>query len=274
MSNPLSLNGFNGSPWLGFTENLSGWIDAAAAAGFPLFAPDCPSLHKWVEAGRSLSQLAQTMCDAGVGCQAVTVAAMLDGSPQQDTDLAFAARAAQALGARFLQVNVAAATATDREAALVRACETVAGTGLRIAIEYMPITPLATLAETVALVDAVGRDKAGALVDIWHHSHDPEGWETLATCPLDAIAYVEFCDARAPLGNDLMLEMMDRRALPGEGVLDCTRFAELLKSRGYSGMVSVEVLDRERRGEPGAPLPPHPFAKACAQAAQRYFPQG
>lgn len=40
----LSLNGFNGSPWLTGAQDLGGWIDAAAAAGFPLFAPDCPAI--------------------------------------------------------------------------------------------------------------------------------------------------------------------------------------------------------------------------------------
>lgn len=265
--NSLSLNGFNGSPWLGLPENLSGWIEAAAQAGFAYYAPDCPALSKWLEGGKSLAALARQMRDAGVGCEAVTVAAMLNGSAQQNSDLAFATRAAQELGARFVQVNVAAPTPAERVAALQQACVVTAGTGLRLAIEYMPITPLATLAETLALIDAVGREQAGALVDIWHHSRDPQGWETLATIPLDAIAYVEFCDARAPLGNDLVAEMMDRRTMPGEGVLDCARFADVLQSRGYSGMVSVEVLDREWRDQP-----PAAFAQSCAQATERYFP--
>lgn len=263
----LSLNGFNGSPWLTGAQDLGGWIDAAAAAGFPLFAPDCPAIAAWLEAGHSLAALAQRFRDAQVGCAVVTVCGMLNNSEQQDSDLAFAAKAAVALDARFLQVNASAPDRATQRAALERACTLVDATGLKFAIEYMPITPLATLAATVELVDSVGRDKAGALVDIWHHSHDPDGWQTLASVPLDAIAYVEFCDALPPQSEDLQMEMLQRRAMPGEGALDCTRFASLLRDRGYDGMVSIEVLNAQWRDRPLAT-----FAAACAAAAERYFP--
>lgn len=262
----LSLNGFNGSPWLTGTQDLGGWIDAAAAAGFPLFAPDCPSIGAWLEAGQSLSALAQRFRDAQVGCAVVTVCGMLDDGPQQDSDFAFARKAAEALDARFLQINASAPDAATQRAALERGCAMLNGTGLKFAIEYMPTTPLATLAATVELIDSVGRDKAGALVDIWHHSHDPDGWQALATAPLDAIAYVEFCDALSPHSVDLQMEMLQRRAMPGEGVLDCTRFASLLRDRGYDGMVSIEVLSEEWRSRPL-----NDFATACAMAGERYF---
>ena len=263
----LNLNGFNGSPWLGGPENLGGWIDAAAAAGFAFFAPDCPAIAAWLEAGRTLPQLAARFRDAGTGCAVVTVAALLDGSAQQAQGLRFAARAADALGAAMVQVNVAAPTPAAQRAALEQACATLAGTGLKLAIEYMPTTPLATLADTLALVDAVGTDHAGALIDIWHHAHDPRGWETLATIPLAAIAYAEFDDARPAAGADLAAEMLHRRTLPGQGTLDCARFAGLLAARGYTGMISVEVLDDPWRGRPVAE-----FAAPCHRAARHIIP--
>ena len=263
----LSLNGFNGSPWLTGTQDLGGWIDAAAAAGFPLFAPDCPAIGAWLESGQSLSALAQRFRDAQVGCAVVTVCGMLDNSPQQDSDFAFALQAAEALDARFLQVNASAPDAASQRAALEKGCAMLDGSGLKFAIEYMPITPLSTLAATVELVDSVGREKAGALVDIWHHSHDPDGWQTLATAPLDAIAYVEFCDALPLESEDLQMEMLQRRTMPGEGALDCNRFAGLLRDRGYGGLVSIEVLNAEWRNRPLGY-----FANACALAGERYFP--
>lgn len=263
----LCLNGFNGSPWLGQREDLGGWIDAAAAAGFAQFAPDCPAIAAWLAAGRTLPQLATRFRDAGVGCGVVTVAALLDGSEQQGPALAFAAAAADALETPMLQVNVAAAGPAAQRAALEQACAQLDGTGLRLALEYMPTTPLATLADTLALVEAVGPERAGALVDIWHHSCDPDGWDTLATIPLAAIAYAEFDDARPRAGPDLTTEMLHRRTMPGNGVLDCARFAALLAARGYAGMVSVEVLDAEWRGRPVAD-----FARACRETARHFFP--
>lgn len=167
------------------------------------------------------------------------------------------------------QVNVSAVGRAAQETALARACDTLDGRGLKLAIEYMPITPLATLADTLALIAGVGNDRAGALVDIWHHSHDPAGWETLAAAPLDAIAYVEFCDAAPRESDDLTHEMLHRRRMPGDGVLDCARFAGLLARRGYAGMVSAEVLDEAWRARPAAQ-----FAQACHDASRRYFPAG
>lgn len=265
--NALTLNGFNRSPYLGFSENLPEWIDAAAAAGFAYYTPDFPAIAAWLEAGRTLPALAQKFRDAGIGCAVISVAAMLDGSEQQDRDLAFAAAAGEALGAQFLQVNVGAPDKPSQLAALQRACDTLAGTGLKLALEYMPVSPLATLADTVELVDAVGHDKAGALIDIWHHSHDPQGWETLSTMPLSAIAYAEFDDAMSPLSSDLIDEMLHRRTMPGEGVLDCARFARILRERGFDGLVSVEVINREWRERPVAD-----FARACHNTTRVFFP--
>ena len=265
--NALTLNGFNGSPYLGLPENLSGWIDAAAAAGFAYFTPDCPAIAAWLEAGRTLPALAQKFRDAGTGCAVISVAAMLDGSDQQDRDLAFAAAAGEALGAQFLQVNVGAPDKASQLAALEQACRAVAGTGLKLALEYMPVSPLATLADTLELLDAVGHESAGALIDIWHHSHDPKGWETLATIPLSAIAYAEFDDAMPPASSDLINEMLHRRTMPGEGVLDCARFAGILRQRGFDGLVSVEVINREWRDRSVSD-----FARACHDTTRRYFP--
>ncbi|WP_226016575.1 TIM barrel protein [Novosphingobium sp. FKTRR1] len=249
--NPLSLNTFNGSPWVGGAGDLGRWADAAAAAGFALLGPDCPSIDAWLATGRTMAGLSRRLRDAGIGCEIVGVCAMLDGSAQQRAALAQATRHAQALGANFLQVNVSAPDAAARLAAVEQAATAVAGTGLRLALEYMPITPLCTLAETLAIVTSIGTDTVGALVDNWHHAHDPQGWETLADAPLDAIAYVEFDDAQpAPANASLDDETMHRRTFPGTGVLECARFASLCRARGYNGVVSVEVLDRAWRDRP------------------------
>jgi sugar phosphate isomerase/epimerase len=133
----------------------------------------------------------------------------------------------------------------------------------------MPTRPLNTLAGTLALVEAIGTDRAGALVDIWHHSCDPAGWETLTAIPLAAVAYAEFDDARPRRGDDLAAEMLHHRTMPGEGTLDCARFASPLAGRGYAGMISVEVLDETWRG-----CPVREFAAACHDAARRFFPAG
>lgn len=280
MSNALSFNGFCRSPWYGGRADLAASVDAAARAGFDLFAPDCLSLAHWYEDGHSDADLARTMRDAGIACGPLAACALLDGSESALRQLERAAHAAVALGTTLLQVNLAAPTAETRRASVEQACRLLdeicadASASLRLAIEYMPTSPLATLAETLDIVAHVGAARAGALVDIWHHSHDPAGWETLAAAPLDAIAYVEFDDALPPLADDpaagtiagIMAEMMERRTFPGEGVLPTARFADLVRERGYRGLVSVEVLSREWLDRPLVE-----FATRCRQSAARFW---
>lgn len=265
--NPLSLNCFNESPWVGGSGDLGGWIDAAAASSFAFIGPDCPSIEAWLAGDGTLPALARRMRDAGIGCEVVAVCGLIDGSAAQLAGLQRAVTFAEALGARMLQVNVAAPDAPARLDAVAAAASLLDGTGLKLALEYMPFTSLSTLAETLEIVTEVGAARAGALVDIWHHAHDPGGWEALASAPLDAIAYVEFDDAKAPgQGVDLADETLHHRTFPGAGMLDCARFASAWRARGYTGMVSIEVLDRAWRGRPVGE-----FARACHAASAPYW---
>ncbi len=245
----LCLNGFNGSPYLGGAEDLPGWIDAAAAAGFAWFAPDRFSLEAWAARGGTLAQLSKHMGDAGIGCGFVAAVGML-GSGDVSAELNQARQAAEVLGTRFLQINLAAATPEARLQTVERACQVLDGSGLRLAIEYMPISPLASVRETVAIVQHVGTARAGVMIDIWHHCRGPDSWGDLASVPVDAIAYVELNDA-LPLQSDaLAAETLSRRTFPGEGEFDIAKFVRTVRGTGYQGMASVEILNEKWRSKP------------------------
>ncbi|OCC25514.1 hypothetical protein MB02_02445 [Croceicoccus estronivorus] len=263
---PFCLNGFNGSSYLGQQADLPGWIDAAARAGFPLFGPDVFSLAAWQENGGIMATLACRMRDAGVGCGYIAAAGMLGGEAAILPGLLQAADAADALGAPFLQVNMTGADTATRKAALEQACDVLAGRGLKLAIEYMPYTGLASVRETVSLAHHVGTDRAGAMIDIWHHSRGPDSWKDLASVPLEAIAYVELNDALPALSDDQTVETLSRRTFPGAGELDVDRFVTLLRDKGYNGMVSVEVLNEEWRGRDLTE-----FARRCHESTAAFW---
>lgn len=244
------LNGFNGSPYVGVEPDLPASIDAAARAGFAFFAPDRFSLAAWLEGGRSLDALARCMSDAGIACGFIGASALLGGPGVLEEEMAAARRAAETLGAPFVQVNVAIPEGPSRIEAIEKACIAMDGSGLRIAIEYMPQSALRCVAETLAMVDHVGRDRAGVMIDIWHHSRGPDDWDDLAAIPVDAIAYVEFCDALPMICGDLSYETLSRRVFPGGGEFDVGRFARTLRGKGFDGMVSIEVLNAEWRARP------------------------
>ena len=258
------FNGFNASPLLGGAVSVVEQIDAAAGAGFDLVALDRYSLEAFVAQGGVVGQLERQLREAGIGCGSITGAAMLGADEDTDAALTKAMGWAASLGAPFVQINIGL-EAAGQLAALEAACDLVGGK-VRLAIEYLPITPLARVTDTVALARQVGFERAGALIDIWHHEHGPDTWDDLATVPLEAVAYVEFDDALTAESDDLAAEMMSRRTFPGQGVLDCARFARAISAIGAGDLVSVEVLNAEWRERDLAR-----FARECLTASRPYW---
>ena len=121
-----------------------------------------------------------------------------------------------------------------------------AGSGL--AVEFTPLGPVATIADGLAALERAGSGRL--VVDAWNFCLGPSTWADLEHLPLDAIAYVQFTDALAPLGPIDLQEAMTRRALPGDGVLELDRFVATLRDRGWDGVVSMQVLSDELRALP------------------------
>ena len=105
-----------------------------------------------------------------------------------------------------------------------------------------------SIADALELIDRAGVPDAGVLVDAWHFFLGPDNWDTLAELPLERIAYLQFDDHPAIATDDLREETIHRRVFPGEGLFDLERFSRTLRSRGFDGLVSVEVLSKAWRG--------------------------
>lgn len=240
----FSFNAFNGSPLVGGGVSLAEQIAAAAGAGFLLMALDRFSLENFLAAGSRIEDVRHMLDSAGIGCGAITAAGMLGLDPQAIAAIGRASDWARVLGAPFVQINVGNAGAAQRDA-MEAACD-AAGQGVRLAVEYMPFTPLNRVGDAVALARHVGFNRAGVLIDVWHHERGPDSWDDLAAVPLEAIAYVEFDDA-LPAGADMAEDTMQSRTFPGEGVFDLRRFADIIAKIGYSGVVSIEILNAQWR---------------------------
>lgn len=268
MPHPLSFNAFNASPYFETAVALPAQIDAAAAGGFDLIGIDRGSIARFEAQGGAAEAIAAHLARVGLGCGAITGAGVIGVGPQTMGELAHAASWAHRLGAPFLQINFAMPPGEAAETALEEACQTVAAIApsVKLAIEYMPFSPLARVADTVALARSVGFDRAGALIDVWHHERGPDTWDDLAAVPLEAIAYVEFNDALPRISDDLMSETLSRRTFPGDGEFDLTRFAGIIRGGGYRGPVSVEVLSAEWRGRDL-----ETFARRSAKASRPYW---
>src|SRR5215831_17750253 len=102
---------------------------------------------------------------------------------------------------------------------------------------------------TIELALTPDTRQAGAGLAV-HFFRGDSTWEQLACIPLERIAYVQFDDAPAPAGGSAVTETLHRRVMPGNGTSELERFAAALLDRGWSGTVSVEVLNAGLRRLP------------------------
>jgi sugar phosphate isomerase/epimerase len=121
--------------------------------------------------------------------------------------------------------------------------------GVPLALEFGS-TACATVDAANAIVDAIGTDKVRILSDAFHLNRAGSTLAMLEALPAERLAIVQWCDALPVVSDDYMTETMNRRAWPGEGELDLDAYRSILASKGWDGIVSVEVLSEELRKLP------------------------
>ena len=155
---------------------------------------------------------------------------------------------AEALGAPSCIAAVAAPLPSAQLVGSLRECAAVlADHGCRLAIEFTPYTPLATLPQAVDLCAAVGWDRAGLVLDALHFFRSGSPWPDLEALTADQVAVVQWSDAPVPRPSSLAEESRNRRLLPGEGGLPLPALAHAIRSVGYDGVVSAEILSEAMR---------------------------
>jgi sugar phosphate isomerase/epimerase len=231
------------TPDSGWDTDIAGLVEATANAGFEALG---------IRAERAGNETAAGLDAAGLRCHEILALVL---RPDEAETLAAAARLAEAaatMQARWV-LTTFRAELNDKTARLIERCAAMfADAGARMAVEFSPLGPITSISKGMDIVKVAGPNRAGLMIDTWHFSFGDSTWDDLAQVPLDRIAYVQFTDALAPESDDLMHETIDRREVPGAGVLELERFASLLRGRGWEGLVSVEVLSSQLRELPVA----------------------
>jgi sugar phosphate isomerase/epimerase len=92
--------------------------------------------------------------------------------------------------------------------------------GMRFTIEFAPTTTFPSLQAAIDLVEHIGRDKMGILVDAMHLFRSGSTIADFKAMDPELISYAQLCDAPlAPSAATYMEEAMFERLLPGEGEL-------------------------------------------------------
>lgn len=241
-------------------------LEAAAQAGFTLVGLDMGSIAGFLDSGGTLPALRAELQRLGLRCLEIS-----EFSISADADASVAAAQtllviAEAVAAQFIQASVFAAPPAAAAAA-ARVDALLTGTGIALSLEYLPFSPLDSIAATRAFIDTAGLRNTRILVDTWHFFHGPDRWSDLEQLPGAEIAYIQFNDHPALQGTDLLFETVNRRCLPGAGRFELERFCNTVIASGFGGAVSLEVLSSSLRdGSPAA------YAAAGYRAARRYWP--
>ena len=154
-------------------------------------------------------------------------------------------------GARTVAGVVMAPTLDSMDSAvegLGHLSEIAADRGLGVCIEWLPWTALPDIKSAWKLVKDVGADNVGLVFDTWHWLRQPGGpdLETLRTIPGDRIHCVQLDDTTAAgTGEDLMMESMTKRLLPGDGEVDWKSVLDTLDEIGADPIWAPEVFNVE-----------------------------
>lgn len=127
-------------------------------------------------------------------------------------------------------------------------CERAAPAGIKVNLEFMRFTSVATLADAVRIVTAAAQPNGGVLVDTLHLFRSGGSLADLAatvTSHPGLFSYAQWCDAPAePAGwstAELVADALHERLLPGTGALPAADFVTTLPP---GTPLSVEIRSR------------------------------
>jgi sugar phosphate isomerase/epimerase len=251
------FEGVNWSPFVGFEKpDLAAMTKAAAAAGYTWITLDKASIAYYVQHDGTLATLKAEIDRHGLEMLGLQDLTINDDVAAVEADTRKLVETGAALGARYLQAGITAPI-DDKVVAATRAAHLICrNAGMDIAMEFLPFLPLASIGQTLEVLDAAGMTGRNIVVDTWHFFNGPDGrsadggWAALAGIPVDRIAFVQFNDHGPLESDDLLAETIDRRVMPGEGNFDLKRFVACLRASGFDGVVGTENISRVTRFQP------------------------
>jgi sugar phosphate isomerase/epimerase len=232
-------------------------LDAAAAAGFTSVGLDAVT-------GAGAADLAGMLGARGLTCTDVGVLVL---GPDAVADARRLSALARVSGATTC--IVAWPAGVDGRHALELSADLLGSSGVRLALEFFPFGALPTLEDALAACEAIGWDRCGVLLDIWHFFRSGEPWSLLRSLDPGQIALVHADDAPAMVSDDLVHETRHRRVPIGSGTFAVAEFVSAVDALGYRGVISAEVLSTSLREGP-----PLEGARVLMNALRAHWPIG
>ena len=218
-----------------------GTVRAARAGGF-----DAVGLRLEVEhlADAYLRELKRTLADEGVRLHDVEVVRLRGSDISAFRPLV---DAAARLGSTYL---IAISYDVDRPRTLDafgRLCDAAAAVGVQVAVEFLPLTAVDSVASAAALLAAADRPNACMVVDPLHLSRTG-GTVADVAAHAQHVGYLQLCDAPAAVPADadrVHFEARHDRLPPGAGGLPIAELLAALPGRPVSVEVQSDAMARE-----------------------------
>jgi sugar phosphate isomerase/epimerase len=126
-------------------------------------------------------------------------------------------------------------------------------TDARVVYEFMPHdVNVQDLDTALQIVEGAGAPNGGLCIDTWHMTKLKIAPEELKRIPSQWLTWVELSDGQIEwmADDDHVDEVINHRALPGEGEFDIPGYIAAVRAAGYQGPWGVEVLSEELRNNP------------------------
>lgn len=125
--------------------------------------------------------------------------------------------------------------------ALAEVARIAGSSGIRLAVEFQRSSKFcASLDTTLAVIAQCGEPNVGVCLDLFHYYTGPSKFEDLAYLSPENLAWVQVCDLA---GVPREVAGDSDRILPGEGDFQITPILDALDRIGYTGAVSLELLN-------------------------------
>jgi sugar phosphate isomerase/epimerase len=253
--------------------------EAVAPGGYAAMSCMVGDLAAWEDSGRPITELRRELDARGVRVN--TIGPFLAWYPGHDpvnpTGVAAKHREhlvmteeklyrwADALGATFvstLGTFDGPAVSFDETVELLGGfADRAAVHGLRPHVEPIPTTKIHDLADSLALVRAVGRGNLGLLLDTYNLGRAGVRPAEMEDVPLELVFQLQLADgAGIEDGEDYFADAFHRRALPGEGRFPAAEMIAPLARQGPLPPSGPEVLYPELHAMPPSEAGPHAAA--------------
>lgn len=226
-------------------------LTAAAGAGFPAVEVWLTKLERHLETN-PVQAVARQIADSGLTLAAAAYQGglLLPEEERRQVHLEHFKRRldlCQQFGIPVLLLaadysqGVDAASLGPAMKSLSEAARWAAGFGVKLALEFRGSDSFCNCLDTaLTMVEQCGEPNLGVCLDVFHYYRGPSKPEDLARLTAANLLHVQLCDV-AGVPREWMTD--SDRVLPGDGDFQLEPIVERIRSIGYTGAASLELMN-------------------------------